>query len=279
MIEGTNSDKVEISVMIKNNGNTITEDDPLFKKFNEYYDLEIEKIEDENKIVAYAKRIGKLNDWHFKLGVSFNVKVPYSTSNKIHVNSGNIKILDQSGTHKYTTSSGNIFLSNITGKSKIVTSGGNVEIDNCEGFSEIRISGGELFINRSKGNINAITSGGKVSLDEINGKVHLRNSGGHVAVSGHSNSINVVNNGGITANLTGLKEELYLNTTGGDIRVEVSGSPGMNLDLNAEELNIKLPDDFNGNQKNSYVLGSVNGGGIPVKVQATGGKIDFFLNK
>ena len=276
-IEGVDSEDVEISVTVKKYEKVILADDPLMEKFYNYYDLKIEKVADENKIVASAKRIGKSDDWHYILGVSFHIKMPQSTSNKIHVNSGNIRVSNQMGSHKYTTSGGNIFLDNISGTSMMVTSGGNVEMTNNKGSSEIRISGGELFMNSSEGNIDAITSGGEVSLDDINGKVHVRSSGGHVSVNGHSNSVNVVNNGGITANITGLEEDLYLNTTGGNIKVNILGQPGINLDLKAEMVNLELPKNFNGSQKDSYVVGSVNGGGIPVKVQATGGEIDFFL--
>ena len=71
---------------------------------------------------------------------------------------------------------------------------------------------------------------------------------------------------------TGVKEKLHLNTSGGSIRASIPSDLGMNLDLKGSHVNIQLK-NFDGSAKKNQVIGTMNGGGIPVYMHTSGGGV------
>ncbi|MEM8900172.1 MAG: hypothetical protein AAGC85_18805 [Bacteroidota bacterium] len=274
-ISGNSTNKVEVKTDVSHNGIKLVEEDPIMETFYEYYDLQIEK--EGNTILAKAVRKGKLEEGHFAFGISFTIEMPSQAEIKAHANNGNIYVSDQSGQHTYTTNSGNVLLERVTGSTLLVTSNGNVEKRDCVGDSDIRISGGELIMNRSEGDVSVSSTGENVILDHSGGSIFVRSSGGDVVITGKAKSMDVISNGRISIKLDYIENGAHLNTNG-DVKAQIKGDKGLDLSLKAQRVEFNTSKDFKGTRKDSFVSGSVDGGGIPVNISATGGEISLSVD-
>ncbi len=271
-VEGTSGNKVEVEVFIRKNGDVLSASDPLVKNLEEGYDLKMEKS--GSTITLYAKRKSQVSSWR-RLSISFRVSVPYEMSADLQTSGGGLKVMGIKGTHQLNTSGGGINLENVSGNTVGRTSGGGIKVINQKGDAELRTSGGGIRISGSEGNIFARTSGGGINLEDNKGRVDVSTSGGRIYINGEARSVKAsTSGGGITANITGLSEELSLSTSGGRIDVTVPKGLGVDLDLHARKVNVEMS-DFSGSSREGRVNGSMNGGGIPVYMKASGGNIDF----
>jgi hypothetical protein len=142
-------------------------------------------------------------------------------------------------TTKLETQGGNIALTDLTGTQKALTRGGNISQENSTGNSSLE------------------TAGGNISVSQFDGKLDANCSGGN-----------------IRAEVTGLEKYLNLSTSGGNITASIPEDKGLDLDIQADNIdaNFKL---FKGHLGKEKVQGSVNGGGIPVKMRTSGGNISL----
>ena len=72
-----------------------------------------------------------------------------------------------------------------------------------------------------------------------------------------------------------LTKELYLESSGGGVDAVIHGGDqlGLDLDLRSDRVNIELS-NFSGSSEKNRVKGSMNGGGIPVYMHASGGNVN-----
>jgi hypothetical protein len=78
--------------------------------------------------------------------------------------------------------------------------------------------------------------------------------------------------GGIHADITGLGDRLSLSTSGGSIEVKMPMDKGMDLDLKGSKVQVAM-NNFNGVVEDDRVQGKLNGGGIPVSIHTSGGRV------
>ena len=75
-------------------------------------------------------------------------------------------------------------------------------------------------------------------------------------------------------NISNLSKELHLQSSGGgvDATIHKGDELGLDLDLGSGRVNIDLH-NFSGRSEKDRVKGSMNGGGIPVYMRASGGNV------
>ncbi len=126
-----------------------------------------------------------------------------------------------------------------------------------------------------KGSVYAHSSGGSVNLNNIHGSVDAGSSGGGVSVSGECESVKAKSSGGsVRINISNLSKELHLRSSGGRVHANIkNGSKlGLDLDLSSGRVNIDLH-NFSGHAEKNRVKGTMNKGGIPVFMHASGGNV------
>ena len=76
-------------------------------------------------------------------------------------------------------------------------------------------------------------------------------------------------------NISNLSKELYLESSGGGIDAVIQNGDqlGLDLDLSSEKVNIELH-NFSGKAEKNRVKGTLNNGGIPVYMRASGGSVN-----
>ncbi|MGV8093705.1 MAG: DUF4097 domain-containing protein [Mangrovibacterium sp.] len=228
--------RVIVQAFIRKSGRILSPSDPLVADVLKDFDLDIEK--NGSVVTANVERKGNFNFWK-NVGISLTIITPREMSCNVSSSGGGVKISNVAGTHNFTSSGGGVKLENITGTTKASSSVGGVHLENIQG------------------DVDAGSSGGGVTVTGVAGSVKAKSSGGSVRV-----------------NIARLSKELYLESSGGGVDAVIQNGDrlGLDLDLSSEKVNIDLQ-NFSGKAEKNRVKGTMNNGGIPVYMRASGGSV------
>ena len=291
-VAGVNNDfKIEVYVTGNNNKTNLTKDE-IQARINEKYDLNVSVS--NNKLTASAKPKKNMNDWKDGLSFSFKLFVPANVAAELKTSGGSINLNNLSGQLDFTTSGGSLHLDKITGNTngrtsggsihvfnskndiQLTTSGGSIEAKNCEGTLNLTTSGGSLSLTDLKGNIKAITSGGSINGNSIERELVTHTSGGSIHLNDLSCSLETSTSGGnIHIAILNPGKYIKISNSAGNVDLQLPKNKGVDLNLNANKINTGTLESFNGKMNDEQVVGKLNGGGIPVTVNAGSGKINL----
>lgn len=255
-VTGASGNQVIVDMYVKLNGKEVEMEDAEVEKELDNYNLDISQS--GNTISVIVKK--RNNGGRSKLNISFKVQVPTEMSSKFQSSGGSISVDGLTGDQEIATSGGSIQVVNSAGYVNTHSSGGSLRVENFDGNVDVQSSGGSVKVNQLTGNLNVNTSGGSVNLEEINGSISANTSGGS-----------------IKALLTNVEKELTMKSSGGSITAIVPNGLGLDLDLSGGRVNSKLS-NFSGEVKKDRILGKINGGGVPVTMQSSGGSINLEFN-
>jgi len=251
-VKGQSSGDARVEMYVRSNGGRDMSAADIKAKLEKDYEITLEKSSDA--LVVRAKRLRK-GDWDDALSISFDVYTPANVSTDLETSGGGISLSDLNGTQKAETSGGGIDLKNIKGNANVETSGGGINVENFDGKLDAVTSGGGITAKGNLGDSRLITSGGGITLNSASGNVEAETSGG-----------------GITADIRKLGNRLTLSTSGGSIDVKMPMDQGMDLDLKGDRVQVAM-NNFNGVVEDDRVQGKLNGGGIPVSMRTSGGRV------
>lgn len=286
----TGDARVEVYVWPDNGRDRDMSKDELQKKLEQEYDLNVSL--DGDKIVASAKqKHGWSNNWNRGVTVSFRIYTPEAVSSHVRTSGGNIVMKDLSGSENFKTSGGNLDVEHLVGTIygrtsggnvsvkdshddiDLSTSGGNMDADHCEGKIQLETSGGNVQLRTVKGTIRATTSGGQVGGNQIVGELVTHTSGGNIDLRDVAASLSASTSGGnIHVNFLSTKS-VDLSNSSGNITVELPQGQGMDLRISGERVHSTAMNNFKGSVDDNHIDGTLNGGGIPVKVDGNGGEV------
>jgi DUF4097 and DUF4098 domain-containing protein YvlB len=293
--ENKSDARVEVYVHKNNNRDNDLSKDEIQKRLDEDYNLNISV--DNGKLTAVAKPKHNNMNWKKALSISFRVFTPVNVSTDLSTSGGNIELSNVSGKQNFSTSGGNLQVNNVTENLKGRTSGGNIDVSNCKDEIDLRTSGGNIEASNCTGNIRLETSGGSLRLDNLNGNVKANTSGGNVRgndisggelfahtsggnidLQGLSSSLETSTSGGnIDVSIKQLSKYVKISNSGGNIAIALPKNKGIDLDLSGKIGNTHF-ENFDGKVNEHEVSGKLNGGGIPVTVDAEDGRIHLSFN-
>jgi len=276
-----------------NHGSEDLSKEEIEKRINEQYDLNISVS--DHKLTAIAKTKSRNMNWRKGLSISFKAYVPEAVSSELRTSGGNVSLKNLSGaTQDFRTSGGNLDIDLISGKltgrtsggnisltdSKneidLQTSGGNIDAANCQGNIKLGTSGGNLSLRLLKGTIHATTSGGSVGGEEITGELVTRTSGGNIRLRDMSCSLSASTSAGnVDVDMKDPGKYVNLSTSGGNVSLLLPQGKGMDLQLYGEEVKASSLNNFKGQLDGKHIDGAINGGGLPIKVDNSGGRINL----
>lgn len=280
--------RVEIFVT-GNNGRDIPKDE-IAKRLEDDYNLSVTTSGDEVHISAKSKHDGGFNwNWKKQLNISFKIYVPKQANTNLSTSGGSIHLDNLSGEENFSTSGGSLHVDQLTGNIKGETSGGSIQVSNsrdnidlqtsggsinaanCQGKIKLETSGGSLSLNNLKGSIRANTSGGSINGDNIEGELNTGTSGGSVNLRRMACSLEASTSGGsMHVELLKVGKYVKLEASGGHVDLQLPMKTGMDLNLSASRINKPSAiSSFSGRWEKDNVKGSVNGGGVPVNVDAS----------
>ena len=290
-VEGTRSSGVRVEMYVQaNNWNDRDVTDKEIEDRLNLYDITIRREGD--KVVAIAKPKDSNNmNWKKGLSIAFKVFTPRTITTDLKTSGGSIHLASLTGEQNFATSGGSIHVNDLKGVVRGRTSGGSIEAINCSDDVDLTTSGGSIKAEGMVGNIRLVTSGGSISLAELNGKIKASTSGGGVRADGIRGDLEASTSGGsirmknlaasvkastsagsIEADFVQLGEFVSLTTSSGSVRVNMPLNKGLDLDLRGNKVSIDLK-NFDGRMDKDRVQGSLNGGGIPVKLTASSGSV------
>lgn len=291
-VSAVNPSETRVEVFVSQNGNNqnALSNDELKSRINEDYDFNISVNNNELKVTAKSKH--SLN-WRRSLSFSFRIYVSANVSTNLRTSGGSIVLTRLSGNQDFKTSGGNLNLNSLSGKVKGSTSGGNIYLKNCIDDLDLSTSGGNIHAENSSGNITVSTSGGSIKLNKLKGNIEAKTSGGNVEgetiegdLSAHTSGGNIslhelscslktsTSGGNIDVEIKNPGKYISINNSAGKVNLSLPKKTGMNLKLNAMKISTANLANFSGSNSTKEMNGTVNGGGIPVTVDAGSGKIN-----
>lgn len=297
VVKGIDAAEARIEMYVSPNGGIGISKEELKSRLEENYEINIRVS--NGRLTAIAKQKNSANwNWKKSLGISFKVYVPQNLSSDLNTSGGSITLSNLNGNQDFSTSGGSLHIDHITGKidgqtsggsihvadSKsdidLNTSGGSIEAENCTGKIKLSTSGGSLHLSNLDGTINAQTSGGSVDGDNIKGELITGTSGGSVRLNDLYCSLDASTSGGsIHVEIKQLGKYITLKNSAGNIDLEMPKGQGIDIDLKANKIKYNQLNNFTGGSAtDKHVTGSLNGGGIPVKLNASSGTINLTFN-
>lgn len=290
-VSGVNASEARIEVYVtpNNNKNDLSKEE-IRQRLDEKYDINISVA--NNKLTATARPKEKITDWKKALNISFRVFAPTNVSTQLNTSGGSISLTNLSGDQDFSTSGGSLSVDNLSGKVngrtsggsinlenskddiELTTSGGSIDARNCNGKLRLSTSGGSLNLKDLKGDIRATTSGGSIDGRNIEGELITHTSGGSIQLTELSCSLETSTNGGsIDVSIKELGKYVRISNSGGNIDLQLPKTKGVDLNLSAYKIKTDHLDNFNGKINEDEVSGKLNGGGVPVTVNAGSGRI------
>ncbi|CAN5365215.1 hypothetical protein BH09BAC6_BH09BAC6_26810 [soil metagenome] len=290
-VSGADGQAPRVEVYVRGNNNQDLTREEIKKRLDEDYDMSVSVSGHELHVSAKSKHEGGFNwNWRRQLSISFKIFVPRHTATKLNTSGGSIHLDNLEGSQNFGTSGGSLHIDHLAGTIKGETSGGSITVVNSSNSIDLETSGGSITAKNCQGKIKLETSGGSLHLDDLKGTTHANTSGGSISASNVEGELVTGTSGG-SVNLTRMACSLEASTSGGSmhvqmdkvgkyVKLDVSGGhvdlqlpAKQGLDLNLSANRITKPADmsgFNGEWNKDSVHGKLNGGGIPVHVDASG---------
>src|SRR5437588_6565759 len=206
-----------------------------------------------------------------------------------HINAGNIA--QDASLH---SGGGHIRAGKIGGRADLETAGGNIAVGEAQNFVNVRTGGGQIDFGEVRGSVRAQTAGGGIHIMYVSGPMQVESNGGSICVTGASGAVQAATSAGsITAWINPnapsgngpvrLEAPSQLASTTGDIIVYLPRNLATTIDAlvtNGTEqhieadaaLHLMMQGPTNGTGA-VRAVGVLNGGGAPLKLRTTAGKI------
>ncbi|MBC7922230.1 MAG: DUF4097 family beta strand repeat protein [Ferruginibacter sp.] len=271
-VKGGSGSEVKVEMYARlNNGRDRDRNEGSVKEELEKYDVSI--TQEGNTVTAVAKRKSGFRNQNSRLSISFEITAPTRVASNLQTSGGHIQLAGLSGTQEAETSGGHIEAENLKGNLNLHTSGGHITATNLNGNAQLETSGGHIRLAACDGKLDARTSGGHIDANDVSGELKVETSGGGISLKEIRGSVDAHTSGGsIHADVLELGRYLTLRTSGGGIDATIPSGKGLDLDLEGDRVRTTLS-NFNGTSEKDRIVGTMNGGGIPVKMSTSGSSV------
>jgi hypothetical protein len=210
-----------------------------------------------------------------RMQVGFEIHTPRETVCDLNTSDGNIELDGLNGNQNVKTSDGNIRITNVKGDVLGKTSDGDIHADKVTGALRVATSDGNIVLTGIVGDIESSTSDGNISLADVQGSASSKTSDGHIDFKDLNGSFTgSTSDGNINGSFSELKGNLTARTSDGNIDITIPGKMGLDLDIKAESMDVPL-ENFSGRSDKKAIQGKSNGGGIPVKLSSSDGRVSL----
>jgi len=252
----------QIHVLVRQTMAVETEDDA--DRRLQDLDLQIEAAEGLISIKARYRRSVR---WAWQnwppVGLAYVVKVPNSCNLDLVTPEGDITVCSIEGTVRLHVGTGAIFTGEVNGSLQASSTRGDVSVTACTGELTLTAKAGNVLVGRSGGLTKIAGAGGTIEIQNSRGNLHVDADGADIKI-------------GFKHPLT---ESSELRAAGGDIEVVFDQRSACTLVARASTFgevkvrNLPLLTVESGKIGSSRIIGTLNGGGPKMVVDASGGNV------
>ncbi|MDP9338544.1 MAG: energy transducer TonB [Acidobacteriota bacterium] len=216
-----------------------------------------------------------------------------------HINVGNV-----AGDATLRSGGGHIRAGQIGGRAELDTDGGNITVGHAGSFVNVRTGGGQIDFGEVRGSVRAQTAGGGIRIMYVAGPMEVESSGGSICLTRVAGAVQAATaDGTITAwispdqisegrdgmaaahqAMVQLAGASQLASGNGDIVVFLPRNLAANIDalvstggeqrIEADPaLHLNFQNDHANGGGSVHAIAVLNGGGLPLKLRTTAGKI------
>lgn len=254
-VRGSEGDQVKVDLFVRRGLS-------FFQRGQALDDVNIHIYQRDNTIVAHIQ--SKRGESWSSSSTQYNFILSVPTRSHLDLNSsgGNVEVSQVDGTHSLRTAGGNIQMERITGDIKAYSAGGNIRADDIRGV------------------LHLVTLGGNADLTAINGDTRFRVMGGNLNLSAmRGDVIGETQGGSIRGDVLSILHGIDLAARGGSIHLSIPAMPGLNLNVRGNPVKVNRLQNFDGEIRSTLMNGTINGGGVPVKLRADGGIVDLNVHQ
>jgi len=207
---------------------------------------------------------------------------------------GNIEVGNVAGDASLRTGGGHIHAGEIAGRAQLETVGGNITVAHAGKFVDVHTGGGQIDFGEVRGSVHAQTGGGGIRIMYVSGPMEVESSGGSICLTRVAGAVRAATSGGtITAwinpdaptgtGILRLGGASQFTSGNGDIVVFLPRNLGATIDATVAaggerhieadpEMHLTVQSQANGTGP-LHATAVLHGGGAPLKLRTTGGKI------
>jgi hypothetical protein len=234
------------------------------------------RFEHDERVVRLYGRSGGLMSWIFGgPGVTVRVWVPREFSVDLRCTSGPIRIEDVSGTIRARTTDASIEVHAAAGDLNLRTRTGAVRVTEMVGDVSVRASEGAIELAWVTGNVEARTGQGDIRIRHIDGAAALRTDYGEIEIRDLRGRAEAkTEQGAVYAGFAEAPAGL-IETRRGSVEVVFPDHAGLELDARSLSGTVEVGSAVkaNGKRGNDHFVGTINGGGQPLRVYTARGTI------
>ena len=210
-----------------------------------------------NEVVASVERKGKETGFFSdKVTFSYKIYVPACMSTELKTSGGHVELTGLNGDQLIKSNGGNISVSRVSGKVAAYTAGGNISIDEGNGIIYVKTTGGNITVDDSNGELRLESYGGRITAERISGTLLAKLAAGD-----------------IKAQFIEVAKGVSLETSSGNIFLEIPEMPGYDIILQGSEIEMPNVINFSGTRNEHKVEGRIYEGGVPINLTTSVGKI------
>jgi hypothetical protein len=255
-------DLPEIRVLLRESFDlkTEAEADRVLKDF----ELDLEPSE---RKVAITARYHRSLRWAWEnwppVTLAFEIRCPKNTSLDLTSREGNITVLGGiKGAIAVRALAGTIFIGETDGEISASSAHGDISVTASTGALTLTAKSGNILVGRTGGTTHLSGAGGAIEVQSARGRIEAETDGADLKV-------------GFVHPIT---EPSELHTSGGDVWVNLDARSACTLDARSSRFaSVKARDlpvaVTTGELGSSHVVGTVNGGGPKIVIEASGGGV------
>ncbi|MDH3685221.1 MAG: DUF4097 domain-containing protein [Myxococcales bacterium] len=231
-------------------------------------------LERDDTGVRLAARVEGATSWLFggpRVEVRIRVPRPYDLD--LRTTAGPVRVQGTQGNLRIRSDDGDVELREVSGEIKVRVLTGSVEAADVSGALEVKTADGELEIAGVDGELRARTTLGDIDIERVTGAVAARAAEGDVDLRGVEGPIEVrTGSGAIRAGFRG-NPRGAIETVDGGIDVSFPTAAAADLDARGATLELGAGVAFEGEHASGQAVGALGGGGDPLWLRATTGRI------
>jgi len=233
------------------------------------------RLEPRDGVVRLYGRVSGALAWLFGgPRMAVQVWVPREFSVDLRTSAGPVRVDDVSGSIRVRAGDDRVEVTSARGDLRLRVGDGDVRISEVSGDVDVRTDDGTIRLSWVRGNVEARTGSGAIEAEHVQGSLTATSGDGKIEIrelSGHGSAR--TERGNLFASFAGAPAGDF-ETRHGDVRVELTGGAGADLDARSRDGEVdlgRLP--WRGEREGGAARGRVGPGGDPLRLYTAEGTV------